>query len=156
MAGRPCWGIVGLALFGLVVSSYLTYEHFCGPIACIGQGCAIVNESVYCTIFGVPISVLGIVNYAAILGLALAAGLRSKGPLAAWLHLGVFGLSLSGTIFSAYLTYLEFAVIRAFCTWCVISAVTITAIFGLAAAGLKQPAGPSRSSSSLTPPTRGG
>jgi len=93
MAGRPCWGIVGLALFGLAVSSYLTYEHFCGPIACIGQGCAIVNESVYCTIFGVPISVLGIVNYAAILGLALAAGLRSKGPLTAWLHLGVFGLS---------------------------------------------------------------
>ncbi|MGQ9477076.1 MAG: vitamin K epoxide reductase family protein [Candidatus Bipolaricaulia bacterium] len=134
MATKLRWGIVGLALLGLSVSSYLAYEHFCGPIACIGQGCALVDQSVYCTIYGLPISVLGIINYAAILGLGLAS-LRLKGPLAAWLHLGIFGLSLSGTIFSAYLTYLEFAVIRAFCTWCVISAVTISAIFGLAAAG---------------------
>lgn len=133
------WGIIGLALLGLAVSSYLAYEHFCGPIACIGQGCALVNESAYCEIYGVPISVLGIANYAAILGLALA-GLRARESpaVAGWLHLAVFGLSLSGTIFSAYLTYLEFAVIRAFCTWCVISAVTIAAIFGLAAAGLKR------------------
>ncbi len=139
MAGVPKTrgAIIALALLGMGVSAYLAYEHFCGPIACIGQGCALVDQSVYCTIYGLPISVLGIVTYAAILGLALAS-LRLKEPLAAWLYLGVFGLSLSGTIFSAYLTYLEFAVIRAFCTWCVISAVTITTIFGLAAAEVKR------------------
>ncbi|MCR4404444.1 MAG: vitamin K epoxide reductase family protein [Candidatus Acetothermia bacterium] len=127
-----------LALLGLGVSAYLAYEHFCGPIVCIGSGCAIVNESVYCRIFGVPLSVLGLLNYALILGLAIAS-LRVKNPLSSWLHLGIFGLALSGTIFSAYLTYLEFAVIRAFCTWCVVSAVTITAIFALSSLKLTDP-----------------
>lgn len=130
--------IIALALLGMGVSAYLAYEHYCGPIVCIGYGCAIVNQSIYCRIFGVPLSVLGLLNYSLIAGLGVAS-LRAKNPLSNWLHLGIFGLSLSGTIFSAYLTYLEFAVIRAFCTWCVISAVTMTAIFVLSALKLTPP-----------------
>ncbi|MFQ6118124.1 MAG: vitamin K epoxide reductase family protein, partial [Candidatus Bipolaricaulia bacterium] len=131
--------IVALALLGLGDSAYLAYEHFCGPIVCIGSGCALVDASIYSDIFGVPLSVLGLLSYSLILGLALAS-LRTENPLSSYLHLGVFGLALTGVIFGAYLTYLEFSVIRAFCTWCMVSAVNITAIFGLAAIGLTTPA----------------
>jgi uncharacterized membrane protein len=129
--------LIALALLGTGVSAYLAYEHYCGPIACIGSGCTIVNQSIYCRIFGVPLSVLGLLNYGLILGLGIGS-LRVKNPLSNWLHLGIFGLALSGMIFSAYLSYLEFAVIHAFCTWCVVSAVTMVAIFVLATLGLRR------------------
>ncbi len=40
----------------------------------------------------------------------------------------VFGLSLAGTLYSAYLTYIEVAVIHQICPYCVTSAVVITLI----------------------------
>lgn len=132
--------IIALALLGLGVSAYLAYEHYCAPIICIGSGCAIVGQSVYCEIFGLPLSVLGLFCYCVILGLALGS-LRAENPLLDYLHLGIFGLALTGMIFSAYLTYLEFAVIQAFCTWCMTSAVTITVIFVLSGLGLSRTTG---------------
>jgi uncharacterized membrane protein len=38
----------------------------------------------------------------------------------------LFGLTLFGTLFSIYLTYLELYVILAVCMWCVSSAVIMT------------------------------
>ena len=124
--------ISALALLGLGSSAYLLYEHYVAPIICIGQGCRIVDESIYSEIFGIPMSALGIGVYLAILGLSLAR-LRVRNPLADYLALAIYGLALSGTAFSAYLTYIEAVAIRAFCTWCVVSAVTITVLFILAA-----------------------
>ncbi|MEJ2149476.1 MAG: vitamin K epoxide reductase family protein, partial [Chloroflexota bacterium] len=43
-----------------------------------------------------------------------------------------FGLTLVGTLYSAYLTYLELFVIFAICPYCVTSAVIMVALFGLA------------------------
>jgi len=131
--------IVALALLGLGDSAYLAYEHFGHRIVCIGTGCSIVDASIYSGIFDVPLSVLGLLAYSLILGLT-AWSLRAANPLSDYLHLGIFGLALTGTIFCAYLTYLEFAVIQAFCTWCMISAVNIAVIFILATLGLTTPA----------------
>ena len=49
------------------------------------------------------------------------------------MRLGIFGLSLTGTLYSGYLTYLEIAVLRAICPFCVVSAI---AIFVILTAGL--------------------
>jgi len=43
-----------------------------------------------------------------------------------------FGLALAGVLYYAYLTYVEVAVLRAICIWCVLSALITVAIFGLA------------------------
>ena len=43
-------------------------------------------------------------------------------------------LTLVGAGFSAYLTYLELAIIDAICQWCVASAVVMTALAGAAVA----------------------
>ncbi len=127
---------IGLAILGAADALYLwVLKVTSAETMCIGShGCITVNNSPYSEIYGLPISVLGLVAYLTILAvLALesrSAFLAHYGPM------GVFGLSLIGVLFSAYLTYLEFYVIRAVCPFCMASAVLITLLFLLSLARL--------------------
>jgi uncharacterized membrane protein/thiol-disulfide isomerase/thioredoxin len=116
-----------LALIGLGVAAYLAYVEtlavsaVCGPVG----DCNAVQSSPYARLFGwLPIGVLGVVGYVAIL-LTWWWG-RSQAGLAAYAPLAVFGMTLTGMLFSLYLTYLEPFVIRALCIWCLTSAVIMT------------------------------
>lgn len=119
------WLIPALSLVGLGVSIYLAYveishvEAVCGPVG----HCNLVQSSVYAQILGIPIAVLGMLNYVAII--ILWAGQRVK-PLATLSALALLGLTLFGTLFSIYLTLLEIFVIRAVCAWCLSSAIITT------------------------------
>jgi uncharacterized membrane protein len=109
--------IGALAVVGLLISSYLTWVHYAGvaPVCVGGSGaCESVQTSSYATIFGVPVAAIGLVGYS---GLLLSALLRGE----AGVYLGLL-VALVGTLFSAYLTYLELFVIHAICEWCVASA----------------------------------
>lgn len=132
-----------LAILGLLVSLYLTWVKVARTTAfCGGVGeCESVNNSPYSEINGVPIAVLGAGAYL-LIGLLLALEntnpqMRQIAPLA------IFGLSLTGTLYSAYLTYIELFVLHAVCPYCVVSAVLITALLGLALYRvLRSPAAP--------------
>lgn len=50
----------------------------------------------------------------------------------------VFGISLAGVLYSAYLTYVEIAVLHAICPFCVLSAVVLLALLGLSSFRLRQ------------------
>jgi len=77
-----------------------------------------VQSSRWAELAGIPVAVLGLGGYVAILAsLALP---EEPGSLAALL------LSLVGFGFSAYLTYLELGPIDAICQWCVASAGLMT------------------------------
>jgi uncharacterized membrane protein len=109
-----------LALLGLAIAGYLTWVHYAGlqPIcAGGGGGCERVQTSQWADLAGIPVAVLGVAGYAAILiSLALPADTgRSAAALVA----------LAGAGFSAWLTYLEIARIHAICQWCVASAVVM-------------------------------
>ncbi|MEE9507803.1 MAG: vitamin K epoxide reductase family protein, partial [Anaerolineales bacterium] len=54
------------------------------------------------------------------------------------LRMGVFGLSLTGTLYSVYLTYLEIAVLRAICPFCVVSAISIFVLLIVGVIRLKE------------------
>ena len=111
-----------LAVAGLLISAYLTWAHFLGvPPVCISGsgGCETVQSSRYAAIFGVPVAALGVVAYS---GLLFSATLRGEGGI----YLGLL-ITLVGTLFSAYLTYLEVFVIHALCQWCVASAALMVA-----------------------------
>ena len=111
-----------LAVAGSLISAYLTWAHLSGAApVCVGGsgGCETVQTSRYSEIVGVPVAALGLVAYAAML---ICAVVRDESAAI----LGVF-LALVGTLFSAYLTYLELFVIRAICQWCVASAVVVAA-----------------------------
>lgn len=116
---------VGAALIGLVDSTYLAWIKIADQTAaCSGIGdCESVNNSIYSEIGGIPIALIGAVAYFVIfLLLLLEKRFRAQSM---YLRFSVFGLSLAGTLYSGYLTYLEIAVIRAICPFCALSAITI-------------------------------
>jgi uncharacterized membrane protein len=122
--------IAVLALVGALVSLYLTFYKlgWVGSLACgPGGGCAVVQSSPYAVFLGVPVPLWGLLGYLALLGLALY-GLRPGGlarPAVGWLLLGWAALA---AMFTAYLSYLEAFVIRAWCRWCLVSAGLVVAI----------------------------
>jgi uncharacterized membrane protein len=121
--------IPALAALGLGVSAYLTWVHYSGNLAlCAGSGgCEAVQASRYSELGGVPVALLGLGLYVGLLALgAWRAVARDAPPL---VPLALFGLALAGTLYSAYLTYLELFVIHAVCPWCVSSALLVTAIW---------------------------
>ncbi len=81
-------------------------------------------------------ALLGLMAYAALFALTLLQG-RVPDPWDDYVPLAIFGISLIGMLYSAYLTYLELFVIYAICRWCVSSAIIITAIFLLSLPDLK-------------------
>lgn len=126
---RLRWFSLAMSVLGLVVASYLIYIKFNPASAlCTGVGgCAAVNASIYSELMGIPVAVFGALAFA-FLSAVLVLEDRS-GFLQAWGPLLVFGTSLAGTLYSAYLTYLEVAVIHAVCPYCVTSAAAMTLVF---------------------------
>jgi len=121
-------GITILSAIGILLSLYLTYVDSGGGQAAFcsaGSDCDVVRQSAFAKILGIPVAALGVAAYGAIFAVSLISMARKK----KWLIL--FILSLAGFVFTLYLTYLELFVIKAICTYCVVSAVIITIIFVL-------------------------
>jgi uncharacterized membrane protein/thiol-disulfide isomerase/thioredoxin len=136
------WLVFILALLGLGIAAYMAYvatnqmDAVCGPIG----DCNIVQSSVYAQIMGIPISVLGVLNYTTVIVLWIIWKFGS-GRLAKLSILGLLGLTLFGVLFSIYLTGLELFVILAVCMWCIASAIiTILLMFVVLLVATKQPA----------------
>jgi uncharacterized membrane protein len=123
-----------LAAAGAALAAYLTYVHYAGrTLACTGLGdCHYVQSSDYAYVAGLPVALLGALAYATVFALVAGAWLRASGAalLAAW------GVGLSALAFSAYLTWVEFAVLSAVCVYCVASAGIVAALFAALSAGL--------------------
>jgi len=126
------WVTFGLACLGLLDSIYLlVYKLTNNNAMCLGNGgCHDVNFSPYAEIGGIPVSVFGMVAFLGIACILLLEPrlkiVRKNGSLA------IFGISLAGVAFTAYLTWLEIYVIHAICPFCVASAVIIALILILA------------------------
>ncbi len=119
---------LGLTLLGLAVSAYLAWIKLTGNTASCGPigDCQSVNNSRYAEIGGVPIAVFGMLGYLAVLA---ALAIEERRPaFAETARLAGFGVSLVGTLYSAYLTYIEVAVLKAICPYCVVSAIAMTLI----------------------------
>jgi uncharacterized membrane protein len=131
---------VVLAIMGLLVSIYMTiYKIYHVEAMCLGSGdCSTVNASRYSEVNGIPVAVIGILGYAAILAV-LYFETRNR----FFKHNGtlmIFGMALTGFIFTVWLVYVEIALLRAICPFCVTSQVAMTIIFILAVIRLlKQP-----------------
>ena len=118
--------LIALTVVGLGVASYLTYVHYSGiKVACTaGASCTKVQTSQYSKLAGVPVALIGLIGYAAIL-LSLLAPEREETRLA------TVSLTVVGFGFSAYLTGRELWSIHAICEWCVSSAVIMTILMCL-------------------------
>ena len=119
-----------IAVLGLLDAIYLTIIKLTDNKALCIQGigdCWSVNNSRYSEWNGIPISIFGILAY---IGIILILSTQNKFKLfREFGSIFVFGIALSGFLFSIYLTYLQFAVIKAVCPFCIISAITMMTVF---------------------------
>ncbi|HZV75177.1 MAG TPA: vitamin K epoxide reductase family protein [Conexibacter sp.] len=118
--------MIVLTLVGIGIASYLTYVHYKGlsPICAVGHGCEKVQASRYAKVGGVPVPLIGLIGYVAIL-----VSLFVRGELA---RLATAVMTIGGFAFSVYLTSLELFQIHAICQWCVGSAIVMTSLAILA------------------------
>lgn len=122
-----CSAIAVLAVIGVIVSSVSLYHHY-GTSATsycdFGQSfnCDIVNRSVYSSVFGIPVALIGVIGY--LMLAALATVYRAKAETPALLLV----TSTLGLGFALYLTYIEAYVLGVWCIVCLTSLTTIVLI----------------------------
>jgi uncharacterized membrane protein/glutaredoxin len=138
--GRAGWAVPVLSLVGLGISGYLSYVEASGASAVCGPvgHCNAVQQSAYARLLGIPIAVLGVYAYLALLG-AWALGLWRNARLGPWPHRLLLAVTVAGVAFSAYLTFLEPFVIGATCLWCLSSALVMTALLWISTRARPEP-----------------
>lgn len=123
--------LLALTIFGLGDAIYLAHEHFAGTLppcttsSFLFVDCGRVLRSQYSVMLGVPLPVWGIIQYLALTVLLLFSLTKYRiiaGKLAV-------AQSLVGFGFSMYFVYLQFAVIKGICIYCMVSAFVSTFIF---------------------------
>jgi len=122
--------IAVMALVGFFIAFYLLAHSlgWTGSLLCGVGNCERVQQSPYSRIGPIPVAGLGVVGYVILLVVSFM-GLRPAGRDSRALGVLLFSGGLVGFAFSLYLTYLEAAVIHAWCQWCVMSAIIMTLIF---------------------------
>jgi len=119
---------VAVAVVGLGIATYLTIVHYAGgePVCAVAHGCATVQKSDYAQLAGVPVALLGVFGYLAILA-SLIRDTETTRSAAAFLSIG-------GLAFSGWLTYVEVFELDAICIWCVGSAICMALLAVLSTA----------------------
>lgn len=118
-----------LVVIGLLVSIYMTiYKVTSNDEMCLGSGdCSTVNASRYSEVYGIPVASVGIAGYFAILLVhwyeRRDTFFETNGPML------IFGMALTGFLFTLYLIYVEFAILKALCPFCLASQTAMTLIF---------------------------
>ena len=118
-----------LSLMGLFVALYLL-AHSIGliPLICGVGSCETVQSSPWAKVGQVPVPLIGVAGYVSLLVLAIL-GIQPSRKDSWGIGLLMLGLATGGMAYSAFLTYLEAAVIHAWCVWCVTSTALMTLIF---------------------------
>lgn len=136
-AHPPRAGLLGLswrqliALIALVNAFVATYLHLwkigkAGALSCGGGGgCALVQYSPWSWFLGVDVALIGAVGYTSVVVLAVV-GTTERFQDARWIARALMGLIWAAFLFTLRLKYAEFFLMKTFCPWCAISAVSIT------------------------------
>lgn len=134
--------VIAAALVGLGDSLYLTVKHFSGEVApcSLITGCETVLTSSYAkmtfpVIGELPLALFGAAAYFAAFSLAILVlfGYESLRKI-------LFAAGLLMAAFTIWLLYLQAFVIKAFCQFCLLSAVCSLGIFVFSALALKKSA----------------
>lgn len=118
--------IIVFAIIGILNTLYLSYHAITkSPVKCLffpEEWCRTVQYSKYSKTFGVPNGFAGFLIYTAILVLTLlfVQGTTSFTPALVFIAIGF--------LFSMYFFYIQAFILRAFCTWCVLSAIDFTVL----------------------------
>ena len=118
-------GIAVLSFIGMVDALYLTLKRDGGPIPChVTRGCEDVLTSQYSAVFGIPISVFGLVFYLTVFSLAVFE-ISGAGRTLNW----IFRLAAVALAISAVLVGIQAFVLNSYCEYCLLSAILVLSIF---------------------------
>ena len=120
---------VALTILGLLVSIYMTiYKFTSNDAMCVGSGdCHTVNTSKYSEVNGIPVAAVGVLGYTSLLGVLWLE--RKPGFFKDNGSMIFFGISLIGFFFTLWLVYVEVALLKAYCPFCITSQISMTIIF---------------------------
>jgi uncharacterized membrane protein len=121
--------VAALALAGIFISLYLTLYKLgiIGELSCSIGSCETVNTSRWATFLGLPVAAWGLLFYLDVFAVGLI-GTFPRFENEPVISLVLVVQAAIGVLFSAWLTYLELAIIHAICIWCVTSACIVTVI----------------------------
>jgi uncharacterized membrane protein len=148
-SAAPRDGLLGLtyrqiiALVALVNALVATYLHLwklglAGNLACGGGGgCAVVQFSRWSWFFGVDVALIGAVGYTTVLVVALVGTMEARAD-SRRIAMALAALIWAAFVFTLRLKYAELMILRTFCPWCAISAVSITILSVIAALELRR------------------
>ena len=131
--------VAALALAGIFISLYLTLYKLgvIGELSCTIGSCETVNTSKWSRFLGLPVAAWGLLFYLDVFAVALV-GTLPRFENERVISIVLVAETAVGVLFSAWLTYLELAVIHAICIWCVTSAVIVSVIFLVSVADLRE------------------
>ncbi len=121
-------GMAISALVGLFASVYLFYTYVTGvPIVCgIVSGCELVRASRWAYTLGVPRPLLGMIFYVLVFAtLVMRVSIKTRSRE---LWLLTRALVVLGCVESAFLFFVQWLDVRAFCVWCLTSAAAAIAL----------------------------
>ncbi len=128
-----------IAVIGIVLTAYLVREHYAptGSSFCdinSRLNCDVVNKSDYAAILGVPVALLGLLFYLAVLALAAAPAklVKRLGADEELRRMLFLGAAILGLLFTLYLTGVEAFVLHVFCPLCLGSAALVLILLGSA------------------------
>jgi uncharacterized membrane protein len=121
--------VAALALAGIFISIYLTLYKLgvIGELSCTIGSCETVNTSRWSVFLGLPVAAWGLLFYLDVFVIAVV-GTMPRFENQPIISIVLVAEAAIGVLFSAWLTYLELAVIHAICIWCVTSAVIVLLI----------------------------
>lgn len=121
------WSLIIVSFIGFLDASYLTIAHYTGlALRCsVFNGCDQVTTSPYSVILGVPVALLGVFYYLAILLATLFYFDSRKACLPKY----IAWATNAGLVASVWFVFLQLFVIKAICQYCMISATTSTLLF---------------------------
>lgn len=124
--------IAGLSMLGMLDALYMLafHEGLVDRLVCpfFGKGCEIVGRSKQAEHFGVPNAAVGALGYAVMATLAVWRGDKISRR---WQSMGLVGTSGLAALASAILTWEQGTKVKAWCFWCLTSAVLNAAILAL-------------------------
>lgn len=117
--------VVAVMGFLIALYSFLHNQGFASGTFCqINESfdCDVVNKGAYSTLFGIPVSLIGLLGYGFI---GVAAFLKHRNFTDRSLSVFLLIASTGGMLFSFYLTGLEAFILHAWCLLCLTSQILI-------------------------------
>ena len=117
--------IAVLSFIGMFDALYLSLKRNAGPIPChVTHGCTDVLTSRYSELMGIPLSVFGLIFYVGVFSLAVFQ-ISGAGRTLNW----VFWPAMAGVAISAILVGIQAFALKAYCEYCLLSAILVLSIF---------------------------